>query len=166
MGAIRQMRRRITATGRKTYRYLFLRNRARTAALSDQQNTGGKNFRQILPPAPRPPGFRLGSDVRRDGAVAGMGTLRNEVKIESADLADRWNVLKRKSAEDPKSRRRLRERAAAGGAGASGATKAMAPGEDFAILHHRGIDVPEMKHAGSIVPVHVEHLIEIAVADF
>ena len=74
MGAIRQTRRRITATGRKTYRHLFLRNRARAAALSDQQNTGGKNFRQILPPAPRPQGFRLGSDVRRNGAVAGMGT--------------------------------------------------------------------------------------------
>src|SRR4030095_12865294 len=91
MGAIRQTRRRITATGRKTYRHLFLRNRARAAALSDQQNTGGKNFRQTLPPAPRRQGFRLGSDVRGEGAVAGMGTHRNEVKIESADC---WNVRK------------------------------------------------------------------------
>ena len=95
-----------------------------------------------------------------------MGTHRNEVKIESADFADRWNVRKLKSAEDPKSRRGLHERAAAAGAGAGGATKAMAAGEDFAILHHRGIDVPEMKHAVSIVPVHVQHLIEIAVEDF
>jgi Thiopurine S-methyltransferase (TPMT) len=31
--------------GRQTYRHLFLRNRARAAALSDQQNAGGKNFR-------------------------------------------------------------------------------------------------------------------------
>src|SRR4030095_9267383 len=99
MGAIRQMRRRITATGRKTYRYLFLRNRARAAALSDQQNTGGKTFRQILPPAPRPKGFRLGSDVRRDGAVAGMGTHRNEVKIESADYADFPRLLEGQEAK-------------------------------------------------------------------
>src|SRR4030095_712819 len=99
MGAIRQTRRRITATGRKTYRHLFLRNRARAAALSDQQNTAGKNVRQILPPAPRPKGFRLGSDVRRYGAVAGMGTHRNEVKIESADYADFPRLLEGQESE-------------------------------------------------------------------
>jgi len=83
-----------------------------------------------------------------------MGTHYNEVSIESADSAAAVE------------RRDLHERAAAAGAGAGGTTKAMAAGEDFTILHYRGIDVPEMKRAVFISPVHVQHLVEVAIEDF
>jgi len=42
----------------------------------------------------------------------------------------------------------------------------MVAGKNFAILHHHRIHVPEIKHTISIAPVHIQHLIKIAVEDF
>jgi hypothetical protein len=83
-----------------------------------------------------------------------MATHYNEVSIDSADSAAAVE------------RRDLHERAAAAGTGAGGTAKAMAAGEDPTIFHHRGFDVPEMKHAVSISPVHLQHLVEVAIEDF
>ena len=42
----------------------------------------------------------------------------------------------------------------------------MVAGENFAILDRRRIEVPKMKRTVSISPVHLQHLIEVAVEDF
>src|SRR5437764_1482279 len=42
----------------------------------------------------------------------------------------------------------------------------MSAGQDFAILNGRRIEFPKMKGTVSISPVHLQHLIEVAVEDF
>ena len=65
-----------------------------------------------------------------------MGTHRNEVKIESVDFSFLFSTFSRfQLICGQKKRRDLHQGAGATGAGAGGATKAMAAGEDFAILH-------------------------------
>ena len=42
----------------------------------------------------------------------------------------------------------------------------MVAGENFAILDRHRIEVPKMKRPGPVFPVHLQHLIEVAVEDF
>src|SRR5690349_406535 len=42
----------------------------------------------------------------------------------------------------------------------------MVASKDFAILDRHRIDVPKMKHTLSLAPVHVQHLIKIAIENF
>ena len=60
----------------------------------------------------------------------------------------------------------LHERSAATGAGAGGATEAVAASENFAILNARRIELPKMKRTVSVSPVNLKHLIEVAIEDF
>ena len=50
MAAVCQTRCRITAAGRKTYRHLFLRDRTRASALSDQHDASKRTFGRIFSP--------------------------------------------------------------------------------------------------------------------
>ena len=42
----------------------------------------------------------------------------------------------------------------------------MIAGENLAVLHLSGIDVPKMQALLAITPLHLEHLIEVAVENF
>ena len=61
---------------------------------------------------------------------------------------------------------RLDECAAATGPGTGCAAEAMITGKDFAILHYRGIDVPKAESTIVVAPLHLKHLIEVAIEDF
>jgi hypothetical protein len=60
----------------------------------------------------------------------------------------------------------LHERSTTTGAGAGGATEAVVASENLAILNRRRIEFPKMKRPVSVSPVHLQHLIEVAVEDF
>src|ERR1051326_4995833 len=64
------------------------------------------------------------------------------------------------------SRAALNESAAATRSRAGGATKAMIAGQDFTFFHRGRIDLPEGECARAIPPLHLEHLVEVAVEDF
>ena len=60
----------------------------------------------------------------------------------------------------------LDQRSAAARAGTGSAAEAMVAGENFTILDDRRIEVPKIQRPISILPVHLQHLIEVAVEDF
>ncbi len=60
----------------------------------------------------------------------------------------------------------LNQRAAAARAGAGGTTEAVIACENLTVFNLGRIDVPQMHAIAVIAPLHLEHLVEIAIEDF